>query len=250
MRISNRPALVVTALALMAVLAAPTAASAQDGRRPPSSSAEYEIELVNINSTQWLTPPVVTVHDRRVDVYTRGREASPGVREIAENGNVDPLVNALTGARGVRSVDVAVSADEPPLAPGEGTTLSLTGAGRGDRVSLVSMLICTNDGFTGLDGLALPARVGRTRTFYGRDFDAGSEVNTEDLADIVPPCQELNGVVDDEGAPGTGMSDPALAEGSVIRNHRGITEVADLTAAAHGWDTRRPIIKVVVTRVA
>jgi Spondin_N len=239
------------ALVLVAAgCATPAVVSADGGRRPPSQPPEYEIRLVNVTRTQWLTPPVVAVHERRVDVYTRGRPASQGVSQIAENGNVDPLVEALTGARGVASVEVATSADEPPLAPDEETTVTLTGSWRANRLSLVSMLICTNDGFTGLDGLSLPTRVGQARTFYGQDFDAGSEVNTEDMAHLVPPCQALNGVADDEGAPGTGMSDPELAERSVVRSHRGVTGIADLTPEAHGWDTSRPIVEVVVTRVA
>jgi hypothetical protein len=211
---------------------------------------EYEIKLQNVNQgRQWLTPPVVAIHDQSVDVFNRGQRASEGVAQIAENGNVDPLVSSLEGARGLASVEVAVSADEPPLAPGEEHTLTLTGSRRSNMLSLVSMLICTNDGFTGVDGVYLPARVGQSRWFYGQDFDAGSERNTEDFADLVPPCQALNGVTDPDGAPGTGMSNPELAEGSVVRNHRGVTGAADLTAEAHGWDTSQPIIKVTVTRV-
>jgi hypothetical protein len=242
------------ALFLVVVVTASTAACAPGGGGgwgSPRPMPEYEVKVVNVNrGAQWLTPPVVAVHDRSVDVFTRGQRASLGVAQIAENGNVDPLVNSLTDAHGVASVEVAVSADEPPLAPGEETTVTLTGSWRANRLSLVSMLICTNDGFTGLDGVQLPARVGQSRSFYGQDLDAGSERNTEDFVDLVPPCQALNGVTDDDGAPGTGMSDPALAEGSVVRNHRGVAGLADLTAEAHGWDTRRPIIEVVVTRVA
>ena len=51
------------------------------------------------------------------------------------------------------------------------------------------------------------------------------KVNTEDFADIVPPCQGLIGVgSDDEG---TGMSNPDLAEGGVIAHHTGIVDHHD-----------------------
>jgi hypothetical protein len=235
---------------VVVVIATATVACTHHGGGGGSPSPMYEVRLVNVARNQWLTPPVVAVHDRSVDLYTPGQKASLGVAQIAENGNVEPLVGSLTGARGVASVMVAVSAEEPPLAPGEETTLTMSGRGFADRISLVSMLICTNDGFTGIDGSPLPTHVGQSREFFGSDFDAGSERNTENLADMVPPCQALNGVADDEAAPGTGMSNPDLAEGSVIRDHPGVTGSGDLTAAAHGWDTEQPIIKVVVTRVA
>jgi hypothetical protein len=49
------------------------------------------------------------------------------------------------------------------------------------------MLICTNDGFTGSDGLRLPSKLGQSAMYYMAAYDAGSEINTEDFADIVPP---------------------------------------------------------------
>src|SRR6266542_5114415 len=88
------------------------------------------------------------------------------------------------------------------------------------RLSWVSMLICTNDGFTGLDSIKLPAHVGDEVTALTAGYDAGTEINTEDFADIVPPCQALVGV--SSGEPGTGTSDPALAEGGVIHHHEGM----------------------------
>ena len=45
---------------------------------------------------------------------------------------------------------------------------------------------------------------------FTNGYDAGTELNTEDFADIVPPCQGLIGVSSEDG--GTGMSDPSLAE--------------------------------------
>jgi hypothetical protein len=108
------------------------------------------------------------------------------------------------------------------------------------------MLICTNDGFTGLDRVRLPSGVGDTVTLLTNAYDAGTEVNTEDFADIVPPCQGLVGV--SSGEPGTGVSNPALAEGGVIHHHEGILGIADLVPAIHGWTD--PVAEVVIERVS
>jgi len=48
-------------------------------------------------------------------------------------------------------------------------------ANPGDRLSFAGMLICTNDGFTGLDSLRLPNN-NRARVTNARGYDAGSEI--------------------------------------------------------------------------
>jgi hypothetical protein len=50
------------------------------------------------------------------------------------------------------------------------------------------MLICTNDGLTGVDSLRLPR--GRRPVV---DEPAGYEINTEAWADLVPPGAQLTG---------------------------------------------------------
>lgn len=97
------------------------------------------------------------------------------------------------------------------------------------------------------DGLKLPSRVGSTASAYSLGYDAGTEVDTEDFADIVPPCQGLVGV--SSADPGTGTTNPALAEGGVISHHQGVDGGVDLVPAVHGWDTSAPVAKVVVERV-
>jgi hypothetical protein len=107
------------------------------------------------------------------------------------------------------------------------------------------MLICTNDGFTGVSSLRLPHHVGQTFVVRSAGYDAGTEVNTEDFADMVPPCQALVGV--SSGEAGTGTSNPALAEGGVIHHHAGIAGIADLVPAVHGWHD--PVVEIAVERV-
>ncbi|MFQ5473441.1 MAG: spondin domain-containing protein, partial [Dehalococcoidia bacterium] len=99
----------------------------------------------------------------------------------------------------------------------------------------------TNDGFVGIDSLALQAT--GSQTVDKNAYDAGTETNTEDFADIVPPCQGLIGVSSDDD--GTGASNPDLAEGGVISAHAGVQGGADLTVADHGWTD--PIARVTIT---
>ncbi len=67
---------------------------------------------------------------------------------------------------------------------------------------------------------------------------------------MVPPCQGLIGVPDDMGAPGTGTTNPALAEGGVIHHHPGIAGGSDLLPDTHGWEVNAPVSLVEVERIA
>ena len=92
--------------------------------------------------------------------------------------------------------------------------------------------------------LKLPSQVGDSVTVETVGYDAGTELNTEDFADMVPPCQDLIGV--SSGEPGTGASNPALAEGGVIAHHAGIMGGADLVPSVHGWDVNAPVARITV----
>jgi len=202
------------------------------------------VTITNTNATQWFTPPVVATHSRGFDVIARHQPAGLEIMELAENGNLAPLLDALEASPYVHSYAVAAT-EAGPLAPGQSVTITIEGDRHARHLLIAAMLICTNDGFTGFDGRSLPGHVGQTRNYSAVAFDAGTEVNTENLGNLVPPCQALNGV---SGDPGTGMSDPALAENGVISRHHGITGIDDLTYEAHGWNTRSRVVSVSVTR--
>ena len=96
-------------------------------------------------------------------------------------------------------------------------TFMITTHKKAKFLSFASMLICTNDGFTGLDTIRLPKK---KLTVFSVAYDARTEMNTEDFADMVPPCQGLIGVMSAD--PGTGMSNSMLAEDGIIIPHVGI----------------------------
>jgi Spondin_N len=239
---------------LLALGAAALASASAAGAAPNASS--YRVTITNLTLGQPLTPPVVATHRRPVHVFRVGAPASFGVKEIAENGNNGPLLSALGGANHVSSV---VQAGAGPLVPpgtpqfatlGNSVTFTI-GATRGAKyLSFVSMLVCTNDGFTGVDGLRLPKKVGSSVSVATNAYDAGTERNTEDFAVMVPPCQALIGI--SSGEPGQTTSNPALAEHGVIHGHAGIVGGADLVPGVglghHGWTD--PVAQITITAIA
>jgi hypothetical protein len=227
-----RRSLVALATAVMIAALLPTVASAG------APVATYEVTITNLTSGQPLTPPVIGVHRASADVFTVGDIASAEVVAVAENGNTGPLVAALGDDTHVASFAAAGAPLVPDDTPGasmfdDSVTLVVTGERGANYLSWVSMLICTNDGFTGIDSVRLPKRVGESVELTTQGYDAGSEINTEDFADIVPPCQGLIGVSSTDA--GTGTSNPALAEGGAISHHDGVVGGDDLLPDVHGW---------------
>jgi Spondin_N len=235
-------ALIAASIATFALATAPEAIAAK--------TDTFEVTIHNLTTGQPLTPPVVATHRGKNSIFDIGGRATFELKEIAENGNIAPQVDALEADKQVFDV----FAGNAPIVPSSrvGATpfsdhLTFTihadkGAG---RLSWASMLICTNDGFTGLNSLKLPKKEGDSVTAFTAGYDAGTEINTEDFADIVPPCQGLVGLT--SGEPGTGVSNPALAEGGVIHHHPGIVGGADLVPAIHGWTD--PVAMVEITAI-
>lgn len=222
-------------LGVLAVLAVGLATAGTSSAQM-EDPVDYTIQVENLTSGQPFTPPLVVAHSDQIDVFEVGEAASQELSQIAENGDYDPLVGVLSASDEVYGYAMG----DGPILPGASATISLS-APEGSYLSSVFMLICTNDGFTGIDSMLLPAS--GSETVETSAYDAGSEMNTEDFADLVPPCQEVIGVMSDDE--GTGMSNPALAEGGVITMHPGVQGVADLTVADHGWTD--PVARITVT---
>jgi hypothetical protein len=242
---TRRMLLLLSIAALTVGAFAPAALAAAPGERTGPRLRTYEVTIDNLTDGQWLTPALAATHRRATDVFDVGGAASFGVKEIAENGNLMPLQTALSADRHVSDVVVAASpSGPPPIAPATAVTFQITAEPGAQVLSWVSMLICTNDGFTGLDSVRLPRALGGTVTVDTAAYDAGTERNTEDFDDLVPPCAPLTGFGSQGG---TGSSDPTLAEGGVIRHHPGIDGDADLVPAVHGWSG--PVASVEITRI-
>jgi hypothetical protein len=235
----------------LAAVATAAAALAATPAAEATRADTFEVTFTDLTGGQPLTPAVAATHRGKDELFRVGDAASFGLKEIAENGNNAPMLSRLAADRDVSDF---VEAPGGPLVPagspgdamfGQSTTFTITADRGAHRLSLAAMLICTNDGFTGVNSLELPSNVGQSVTVETMAYDAGTEANTEDFADIVPPCQALIGV--SSGEPGTGQSDPALAQNDVIRHHTGITGRRDLVPAVHGWDVNAPVARITVT---
>ena len=105
------------------------------------------------------------------------------------------------------------------------------------------MLICTNDGFTGLDSVKLPGGF-HSETHLTAGYDAGTEANNEQFSQIVDACQVIGPPVSGTAVPnGNGR----VATPGVILHHPNVQGGSDLVIAQHGWQD--PVARITVQRL-
>lgn len=227
-------------LGIVLILFMPELARSEGGKT-------YKVTITNLTAGQPFTPPLLVTHSKGTEIFGVGDAASEEIQALAENGNAAPLLSMLGEDANVHQVVTGMAPLLPANDPGQtgfgsSATFEITTHGRARYLSFASMLICTNDGFTGLNSVSLPSR---RRTVYSAAYDARTESNTEDFADMVPPCQGLIGISSDDE--GTGMTNPLLAEDGIIIPHVGIFGGIDLFPEVHGWGD--PVAKIVIERV-
>ena len=180
------------------------------------------------------------MHKNRADVYSVGEAASAGIQGVAENGNVPGLVAELEGADGVGRVVTGSG----PVLPGESQEFTFYAPANHRRVSVASMLICTNDGFTGLDSQRLPRWVGDSITKQFTAYDAGTEENDQSCANMPGPRCGAEGY-----SPVPGPGDEGFIHVSNGFHDLGDTDADGfevLGPATYDW--RNPVAQVTIKR--
>jgi hypothetical protein len=236
----------IPALALGGTVLAATAFAGISAVAAQDEGATYRVTVTNLAAGQPLTPPVVVLHNAKTSIVEAGTPASEGIMQLAENGDPQALVDSLATNANVSAVAVGEHPVVSGGIPGAAevptfATIEISGQGA-NRISVASMLICSNDGFSVVHDQKLPKKVGESVAYFSDAYDAGTETNTEAFADLVPPCQGLVGVSGE--ATGTGASNPELAENGTITPHAGTSGAADLDVTIHAVAERPALIVV------
>ena len=225
----------------------------------PAATTSYALILENLTDGQPFSPPVAVTHNAglptAVTVAEVGAAASDEINAIARGGDPAPLVASLEARRDLAPAIITDVVNlGRPVTPADTTVggfadraVYTIDARPGDVLSVFGMLICTNDGFIGLDRAELPATSG---TFDLMGYDAGSEDNTELSEHIVDPCSALGPVTlagDPNGNADSGAgvdTDPV----GVIAAHPGVDGTVGDLLTAHDWDepaARLTVVKIV-----
>ena len=214
-----------------------------------TNAAQLDIEITNLTRGSFFTPLLVAAHAPGEQIFAPASPASANLQAMAEGGDISGLVADMTAINATLVSNPA----EGLLVPGASTSTSLNTDDAPDntRLSVVAMLLPSNDGFMGLNAVAIPEAPG-TYVFNVNAYDAGTEGNDEIIGSGAPgeagyPAPPP--VAATSGTGGTGVN--AEAEG-FVHIHRGVLGDTDLQAGpsdinslVHRW--LNPVVRVVVT---
>jgi hypothetical protein len=191
------------------------------------AGAIYEITITNLTKGQAFTPFILVTHRGQLSLFEVGDEASDELATIAESGNIAPMMDYLSPKAAVMDIQ----ATDGLLMPGDSVKVDIEGDHIFNRLSVVSMLIPTNDSFIGVDSTKLSP----WKLLEVPAYDAGSETNDEDCANIPGPV--CGGAGPSPGDDGEGF----------IHVSGGIAGHGDLDPGAYDW--RNPAAHVEIRRV-
>jgi hypothetical protein len=212
-----------------------------------AQARQVKVTITNLTNANHFTPLLVAAHSSHVDLFELATPASSNLQAMAEGGTIDGLADEVLDANGT----VDLNPNGGPLAPGASTTANLSLHGWSNRrLTVLAMILPTNDGFVGLDSVQIPRRPG-TYTYFARGYDAGTEANDEIVNGGGAPG--VPGIPGDPGGnSGVGASGAALADiNPTIHIHRGVLGdldptggFSDLDATIHRW--QGPVARIVV----
>lgn len=215
----------------------------------PVLAQEVTVEVTNLTHGIYFTPLLISAHNAETHLFQLGESASDNLQTMAEGGNVSGLAADVVAAGGG-------SAENPAgglLAPGGKTSVSATFdiTPSLNRLSVVAMMLPTNDGFIGLDSKEIPTESG-TYTYFLNGYDAGTEANDEIVNGGGAPGTP--GIPEDPGKiAGTGGTGVEVSSGNdKIHVHRNIIGDTDSSGGASDLDSRvhrwlNPVARVVLT---
>ncbi len=193
-----------------------------------ATTQTYNVTVTNLTASQIFTPLLFVSHSPAVSLFQVGESASVELEEVAEGGSTMALSDFL-GASGMVA-DIQAATDV--LAPGQSVTMPLTTAAGMNDISVVGMLIPTNDAFVALNGVEAPET---SATFRVPAYDAGTEANDENCMHIPGPPFACTG---------EGFNASRDGAENFVHIHRGIHGIMNLDAAVYDW--RNPVAQITI----
>jgi len=209
-------------------------------------AADVTIKIQNLTQGMYFTPIAAVAHSPDTSLFEVGQEAGLEIQEMAEGGSLAGLTTLATSI----NADVLAEPTAGPLAPTDSVSGSFMTSDGNTVLSVVAMILPSNDGFIGLDNWTIPTEAG-TYTVYLNAYDAGTEANDELVGSgapgipgmPAPPFLTL-------GTGGSGVT-AAISNANVHIHPGNIGDddatggTSDVTNSIHRW--LNPVAKVTVT---
>lgn len=213
-----------------------------------ANATDFDVTITNLTNQIYFTPFLVAAHPDGNNLFVTGQPASANLQAMAEGGDIAGLEADVNGL----GATVVANPVGGLLGPASSTTFNMNTDGTSnDRLSIVAMLLPTNDAFAGLNAVAIPTDPG-TYTFNVNAYDAGTEANDEIINGGGAPGTP--GIpADPSGIGGTGGTGAAGADGNPnVHIHRGSLGDTDANGGTSDLDSRvhrwlNPVIRVTIT---
>jgi len=211
-----------------------------------ASAADLTISLTNLTHGSHFTPLLFSAHDASQHIFEIGTSASTSLQAMAEGGDISGLVNDLSAL----NADTTSNPAAGLTAPGQTVNFDMTTMDINTHLSIAAMILPTNDGFVGLDSLAIPTKTG-SYTYYLNGYDAGTEINDEIINGASAPG--ATGIPADPlglgGSNATGLSNSE--NNTNVHIHRGVIGDTDPAGGASDLDSRvhrwlNPVARLVI----
>jgi len=232
----------ITRLALRTLAATVCACMAM-----PAAATQFSVRITNLTNGITYTPFLVAAHPATTSLFTVGEVASPQLQTMAEGGDIAGLVTEL------EAVNATVVANPAGglLGPAESTTADLNTDGTDNTLlSVVAMLLPTNDAFAGLNAIPIPTEPG-VYVHNVNAYDAGTEANDEIVNGGGAPGAP--GIPAAPGGSGTGATGvTGVDTNNTVHIHRGAIGDTDPTGGASDLDSTvhrwlNPVVRVTIT---
>ncbi len=222
-------------------------ATASLGAVQTASATDFDVTITNLTNQIHFTPFLVAAHPDGNNLFVTGQPASANLQAMAEGGDISGLEADVNGL----GATVVANPVGGLLAPASSISFNMNTDGTSnDRLSIVAMLLPTNDAFAGLNAVEIPTDPG-TYVFNVPAYDAGTEANDEIINGGGMPG--VAGIpADPSGLGGTGGTGAAGADANTnVHIHRGSLGDTDPTGGASDIDSTvhrwlNPVIRVTI----
>ncbi|MCG8671583.1 MAG: spondin domain-containing protein [Pseudomonadales bacterium] len=214
-----------------------------------SVAADFDVTIQNLTRGTYFTPLLVAAHPSSASLFSSGEAASANLQAMAEGGDISGLASDLDALGATQSNNPAAGL----LGPGASATASLNtdSAEANTLLSIVGMILPTNDGFVAANGIEIPTAPGEY-SYYLNAYDAGTEANDEIRGSGAPGEAGYPAPGPIDAASGTGGTGVAATVEGYVHIHRGVLGdtdatggLSDIDSTLHRW--LNPVAKVTIT---
>ncbi|TPV57776.1 hypothetical protein FJ444_11440 [Aestuariibacter sp. GS-14] len=218
------------------------------GAAVQAHAVDVELEIQNLTRGIYFTPILVAAHPFDQQLFRVGDPATTELQSMAEGGDISGLETAAMAY----NANIISNPAAGLLAPTMSTSATFSTSESNEYLSIVAMMLPTNDGFIGLDTWEIPKEAG-TYTVYLNAYDAGTEANDEIRGGgspgtpgmpVPPPLEDMI------GTGGSGVT--STINNAMVHVHPGNLGDADMMAGQSDIQNTvqrwlNPVAKVTIT---